>query len=418
MAAELGGPMKFARSLAAAVIAAMLFAGAGLAQQQKVIKDAAEYNAYIAALNIADPAKKAAAMEEFIQKYPASVVKLDALGQAMAAWQQAGNTAAVESDAERILALDKGNVRALAVLTALERAAVTQGKHEAMAALKVHAAEGLRALPKFARPEGMSDADFARLKNQLGAVLEGGAGFVALQEKDYAAARARYLAAVKLDPGGLQDLYQLGIAELSLEPPDATGFWHIAKAESLARAQNNAAGAQSIDAYGKARYKRYHGSEQGWDAILAAAPKQAAPPAGFAHGISSPAAELAVKAVAENDPASLSFSDMEYVLSWRDASPANKAAAEKVWQAIEQLQKKNARLKLPAKLVAATKDSVLAAIIEENQQANKADLHARLAKQPPHLPAPGSSLFLIGRIDGYRLNPFQFQMKDAELAEK
>lgn len=409
--------MKFAHSLAAAVIAAMLFAGAGLAQQPKVIKDPAEYNAYIAALNIADPAKKAAAMEEFIRKYPASVVTLDALEQAMAAWQQAGNAAALESDAQRIVVLDKGNVRALAVLTALERAAVTQGKHEAMAALELHAAAGLRALPKFTKPEGASDAEFARLKNQMGAIFEGGAGFVALQEKDYATARTHYLAAVKFDPGSLPDIYQLGIAELSLEPPEVTGFWHIAKAESLARAQNNAAGAQSIDAYGKARYERYHGSKEGWDGILAAAQKQAAPPAGFAHGITSFKAELAVKAVAENDPASLSFSDWEYVLSWRDASPANKAAAEKVWQAIEQMQK-GKRLKIPAKLIAVTRDGILAAVSEDNQQANKADLRAQLAKQPPHLPAPGSNLFLIGRIDGYTLNPFQFQMKDAELAEK
>ncbi len=138
--------------------------------------------------------------------------------------------------------------------------------------------------------------------------------------------------------------------------------------------------------------------------------------AGYAQGNASPAAALAVQVVQENDPASLSFSDWEYVLSWRDASPANKAAAEKVWQAIEQKQN-GKRLKLPAKLVAVTKDGILAAISEDNQQANTADLHASLAKKPPRLPAPGSSIAVIGVIDGYTPKPFQFHMKDAEIAQ-
>ena len=79
----------------------------------KVIKRPAEYNAYIAALNLADPVRKAAAMEAFIIKYPASVVKIDALEQAMAAYQAAGNVTQVEDAANRILMTQPRNVRAL-----------------------------------------------------------------------------------------------------------------------------------------------------------------------------------------------------------------------------------------------------------------------------------------------------------------
>src|SRR5260221_6782875 len=59
--------------------------------QQKTIKDAAEYNAYISATGQTDPGAKAAALEAFVQQYPNSVVKEDALEGAMAAYQQAGN---------------------------------------------------------------------------------------------------------------------------------------------------------------------------------------------------------------------------------------------------------------------------------------------------------------------------------------
>src|SRR5438045_5039045 len=99
----------------------------------KVIKRPAEYNAYIAALNLADPVRKAAAMEAFIIKYPASVVKIDALEQAMAAYQAAGNVTQVEDAANRILMTQPRNVRALAIVTFLRRARATQGDAKALA---------------------------------------------------------------------------------------------------------------------------------------------------------------------------------------------------------------------------------------------------------------------------------------------
>src|SRR6185312_8995763 len=66
---------------------------------QKVIKDPAEYNAYITALNTTDPAAKAQAMEAFVAQYPNSIVKQEALEQAMGAYQQAQNQPKVEDTA-------------------------------------------------------------------------------------------------------------------------------------------------------------------------------------------------------------------------------------------------------------------------------------------------------------------------------
>src|SRR5437660_201712 len=78
---------------------------------QKVIKDPAEYNAYITALNTQDPAAKAAAMEAFIAQYPQSIVKMEAMTQAMGAYQQAGNQSKVEETARKILEIEPTNVR-------------------------------------------------------------------------------------------------------------------------------------------------------------------------------------------------------------------------------------------------------------------------------------------------------------------
>jgi len=94
---------------------------ANVPTSQKVIKDPAEYNAYITALNTTDPAAKGAAMEAFVAQYPNSIVKLDALQQAMGAYQQANNQQKVEQLARQILTIEPNNVSALAIVVFIER---------------------------------------------------------------------------------------------------------------------------------------------------------------------------------------------------------------------------------------------------------------------------------------------------------
>jgi tetratricopeptide (TPR) repeat protein len=272
--------MRLRTWICAAAAIALSMPGLGFAQQppsppskppkpaatagQKVIKDADEYNAYITALNTADPAQKAAAMEAFVARYPKSVVHIDALEQAMAAHQQSGNTAKVEDAANRILKLEPRNVRALAIVVVLERSRATQGQADASAKLREHAELGLKGLPGWKKPEGTDDATYKKMRNQMTEVFNGAAGFVALQAKDYAKAAGYYRAAVASDPGNLQDTYQLAIAELQSDPIDPNGFWHIGRAIALAK--NNAAALKSMTDYGKARYRKFHGSEDGWAA--------------------------------------------------------------------------------------------------------------------------------------------------------
>src|SRR3954470_16629207 len=100
-------------------------ATAAPAQQQKTIKDPAEYNSYITATQLTDPAQKAAALEGFVQQYPNSVVKEDALAAEMAAYQQAGNLAKSSEVAARVLQSNPNNVPALAVSVYTRRAQAT-----------------------------------------------------------------------------------------------------------------------------------------------------------------------------------------------------------------------------------------------------------------------------------------------------
>src|SRR5712692_221588 len=391
----------------------------GQAAGVKVIKDPAEHNAYIHALRIGDPRAKAVAMEAFAAKYPASVVRVDALEQAMAAHQQAGDPGKVEEAANAILGLQPNNVRALAIVTVLRRARATQGDGQALADVLSGAELGLQALPLWSKPPDLPDEAFARLRKQMTAIFSGAIGFAALQAKDYAKARVYYQMAFAADPSSLQDVYQLAIAELQMEPIDVNGLWHIVKAMNLA--DGNEAARQSIASYGKARYRKYHGGEDGWDELVGQISVSArlAPPADFARSITpapSPA-ELAVRAVGDNDPATLSFSDWEFVLSQRDASPANRDAAAKVWQAIQAKQKNGtARLKIPMKVVAATADTIQAAITEENRKDDRVDVLVVMKAPVTSPPAAGATVDVVGLMVDYLPSPFAFIMRDGELA--
>jgi len=144
-----------------------------------------------------------------------------------------------------------------------------------------------------------------------------------------------------------------------------------------------------------------------------------APPANFAKSIPRALTppEAALQVVEENDPASLSFADWSLVLSHRDATPANKAAADKVWQAIvDKQQGGGRRLKIAVKVISATPDIIEAAITDESQAANVADLRIAMARPLAPLPAVGAAIAVVGTLSDYRPVPFQFIMTRAELA--
>ena len=387
--------------------------------EQKTIKDQAEYNDYISALNMTNSADKAAAMEAFAGKYPASVVRVEALQQAMAAYQDAKNPQKVEQMASHLLEIDPGNIRALAVATAFARSEANSGNAVKLKETCANSQKGLQALPGWSRPEGTSEAEFVTVRDQMAAVFYGAAGFCALQDKDYASAIASYLKAMKLDPGDLYNAFQLSISELEQNPLDPLGFWYCGKAINTALGVKNQEGVQSITGYCKAKYHNYHGGDEGWDKIVAASRSEVAPPEGFAATIKKrpTSAELACQAVAENDPAELSFSDMEFILQQRDAAPCNLEAADKVWAAIQDKEKQGqARLQIPVMVISAAQDALEVAVTEENQAAKMADLKVSLEKPLLKLPASGTMINVIGVITKYELNPFFFTMAQAKTA--
>ncbi len=240
-------------------------------QQKKEIKDPAEYNAYVGAVQQADAAAKISGLEAFLAQYPNSVMKEDAMELLMGAYQQAGNQAKVIDTANRLLAANPNNVRALVLLAFNERAA------QKWADAKQHADRGLQALPTMAKPDGVSDADFEKQKTQMGGLLDSVAGFAAQQLKDNATAEKDLRAAVEADPNNVENVYPLALASLTATPEDdVNGLFFIARAVNLVK---DPAGKAQITKFGHSKYVKYHGSEDGWNELLAQTATTTLPPA-------------------------------------------------------------------------------------------------------------------------------------------
>jgi len=84
-------------------------------RQKKEIKDPAEYNAYVGAVQQTDATAKISGLEAFLTQYPNSVMKEDALELLMGAYQQSGNQPKTLETAQKVLQVNPCNIRALAL---------------------------------------------------------------------------------------------------------------------------------------------------------------------------------------------------------------------------------------------------------------------------------------------------------------
>lgn len=383
------------------------------AAQKPQIKDPAEYNAYVNALQQQDQAAKAQAIEAFLQTYPNSVMKTDALNVLMSAYQQAGNGQKMLDTANRLLQADPNDVKALAILTYTYRASANaQNLQQNLDLIQQYATKGEQALPNMPKPDGMSDADFNKMHNELSAIFEGGLGFVALQKKDNATAAKDFRQAVgEESQPTIADIYPLAQADLEAKPMNPEGFWFAIKAAQLAQGQ----GQQQILDYARKKYIRYHGSEDGWaDLVKQAQGAQGVmPPAGFTVAAAPPPpspADQAAELVKSKDPKQMSFAEWQLVLS-----SGNAQASDTVFSAI-----KDKAVKLVANVITASPTKLTLAGSADDIDDKKADITLTMAKPLPAklVPAVGTLTQFQATVSSYTPSPFMLTMTDGVLLDK
>ena len=307
--------------------------------QGPVIKDPVEYNAYMGPINQKDPAAQISGLEAFLTQYPNSVMKVAALQTLMQDYQQTNNSQKTIETATKLVAADPTNVRAMALLAYFDRLKAQGGDANAKQDLvdaKKYGQMGLDALPKFTKPDGTSDADFQKMKDQMTGIFNAGIGISCLTDKDYGCARKALRAAADSSPDSEKDfsvVYPLALAYAGPTPPDPNtppdsinAIWFATRASIVAPTPQYQ---QQIEKYAKNQYVKYHGGDDGWTDVLAQAKANPAQPAGFTIKPAPTPAEQAHTMATAGDPTQMDFAQWEFILS-------NGAQADQdlVWNAI------------------------------------------------------------------------------------
>ena len=384
-------------------------------QQTKTIKDPTEYNAYITATQVADPAQKAAALEAFVQQYPNSVVKEDALNAAMGAYQQAGNGAKSMAIANEILQINPNNLPACVVVAYSTRQDAVAKNNPQLAIQAGQTAQ--RCIPSLQtwKFEG-DEATVAKQKSVFTSILNNVAGNAALLQKDYASAVKYLTDAVNANPASVDDTYNLALAYLGPRPYTddnmLKGLWYLGRA--LGMVSGNPQATQQITTYGKSVYKRYHGGEDGWDEFVAAVKNagSSTPPADLASMIKkapSPAEQVKTIIAQNPDLTQADFGTWVLVFTYGDQQTKDTSFA----------QLKDKAFKFQGQVISADENSVDIALTQDAIDAKKAEVHVTMEEPFKKVPAAGTPFQFQGTAQSYTSEPFLITMdKGIDLTPK
>jgi len=385
--------------------------------QAPVIKDPAEYNAYVGAIQQKDPAAQISGLEAFMTQYPNSVMKVAALQTLMQDYQQTNNQQKTLDTATKLVAADPNNVRAMALLAFFNRLKAQGGdpnSKQDLADAKKYGQMGLEALPKFSKPEGTSDADFEKMKNQMTGIFNAAVGIAALTDKDYETARKALRGAVDSSPDSQKDfsvVYPLALAYAGPTPPDPkvppdsiNAIWFAARASTAAP---NAQYQAQIEKYAKGQYVKYHGGEDGWTDVLAQAKASPNPPAGFTIKPAPTPAEQAHNMVASTPPEKMDFATWQFIFT-----SGSKEDQDVVWNAI-----KGKAVQMQGTVIKATGTEFQIAGSSDDIDAKKPDITLTFEDKVPLrlIPKEGASLDFQGEPASYTTNPFMMTMEKGKL---
>ena len=327
----------------------------------------------------------------------------------MALYQGMNDAPRTMAMANQILQSFPNNVRALALIVYSKRNAAQSGSNpqqnqQDLADARQMSERGLAALKIAVKPEGMSDADFETFKNQVAVVFNGATGLWSLQNKNYPKAQEHLRAAVNSNPNDFKDVYPLALAYLSAKPSDdINGLWFAARAVNLATAAGfPAQSVTAISEFGRKRFIRYHGGEDGWPELLAQTKTTPLPPAGFTIPAAPSLAQQAKALVESKNPKQMNFAEWELVLS-----AGEPPVADKVWSVI-----KGQTVQFAGKVISASRTTLLIAATVDAIELNQADVEVTMATPltARMVPKPGADIEILAVPASYEPDPFVMKM--------
>jgi hypothetical protein len=371
-----------------------------------------EYAAYNKANTETTAAGKAAAFEAYLKQYPNSAVKPDVLNQILFADSQTGDQAATLNAADRLLAVDPNNVRALVfevyyLRPEADKMTDPAAKQAALDKVAAYAQQGLNAT----KPKDMSDADFAKEKAGGDPIFESVIAHDDLAKKDNADAITVLKKEIDADSDNttkpsqtLQDVYVLAQAYYTATPPDFLNCaWYATRAAAFAPAAYKT----TIEPLATYCYKKYHGSADGYAAMQTAVQTSLDPPAGFTVTPAPKPEDLVANLVSTTpDLATLALGDKETALQY--GKPAD---AQKVFDSV-----KGKQVEFPGVTVVTATDSQLVLEVSDDAVASKTpDFTVNLKEPIKTIPQPGDKITVDGTYDSFTASPLMITMSDGAI---
>jgi hypothetical protein len=345
------------------------------AQDSITIKDPQEFNAYQLANTQPDPKTKAGQLEDFLTKYPQSVIKSAVLDTLIETYQKLQDADKTLSAASRQLQLDPNNMKAIFISVFIRNRQCTK---------TVDQKTGLSSDPQTCdeaatlakqgidvkKPAGTSDDDW---KKVTGGTYPTFHSAIALDDiaskKDLKAGIGEYRTELMLYPAdqttsGLGWWDTLQLAEAYTKPgakeadekPLVQAVWFYARAWNFAPANLKT----PIENKMKFYYTKYHGNLEGLDAVKTSAAATVFPTGTFVISPAATPAEIVHKLIVEtSDLNTLALSDKEYVLA--NGTPED---AGKLWALM-----KGKATPVPGEVIAATASEIQLAVSPDAKSA-------------------------------------------------
>ena len=384
--------------------------------QAPVIKDPAEYNAYVAAVQQKDPNAKISGLEAFVTQYPNSVMKNQAIEILMQTYQQTNNVKKTLETGQKLVTVEPCNMRALALLAFYDRTLAQQGDPNGnLADAKKYAQQGQGCWDK------VTDPDIKGMKGQMDQIFGSAIGIACYQEKDYKCAADALKPVVDANPTDFSVVYPLALAYLNQTPPDyQNGIWYAARAAAVAPPS----AAPGIEKYARSQYIKFHAGDDGWAEVLAAAKansaqvpiKPAPSPAEQAHKMIQDTADGEGKL----HPEKMDFATWEFVLS-----NGTQADQDLVWSGVKDADGKvtvvgikGQAVQMVGTVISTQPTTFMIAGSQDDIDKGIADITLQFEDKipPSKTPKDKSDNFQFqGKPASYTANPFMMVMEEGRL---
>ena len=370
---------------------------------QKNWKDRAEFDLYDSITKDTNPKTRLEKLQQWEQKYPMTEFIAQRRTLLLTTYVALNDAKNAVDEAKKILADNPKDFTALYYTMYFTQALYGQSQSPDILDQGDKAAQAILAgidMP----PPGVAEAQWAKLRPDVELLAHVNLGFIAMQRKNWDAAEAEFQKVLMASPNNAQVDFWMGTVIASEKKLDklTAAMFYFARAATITGPTALAPAAQktALD-YVQKQYKNFHGSDEGFNDLLAAAKSNATPPAGFTIKNANEIAQAAAATEEEYDkshPSEVLWANLKMALTAPDG-----ANYFMMMKGTEVPTLKGKVIKLEPAIKPKT---ILLAMEDKSNNTTTADATLKFEMPLPGKVEEGTELSFEGVADSYTASPF------------